>query len=69
MALFTDTHGSGHGLFHALDRVRSAVRTARARRASYLRTYNELDILSDRELNDLGLSRADIARVARSAAE
>lgn len=28
------------------------------------RTYRELDALSDRELNDIGLSRCDIRRVA-----
>lgn len=34
----------------------------------FRRTYNELDRLSDRELNDLGISRADIARIARKSA-
>lgn len=29
------------------------------------RTTNELDALSDRELEDIGLTRADIDRVAR----
>ncbi len=32
---------------------------------SYRRTVNELSALSDRELNDLGISRADIRFVAR----
>ncbi|MCF6320495.1 MAG: DUF1127 domain-containing protein [Rhizobiaceae bacterium] len=32
---------------------------------NYRRTYNELSKLSSRELNDLGLSRFDIASVAR----
>lgn len=69
MALFSDTYSAGPGLFSAFDRARLAVRAARARRAAFLRTYNELDNLTDRELSDLGLSRADIGRVARSAAE
>ena len=33
---------------------------------SYRRTYNELSKLSNRELEDLGLSRFDITSVARS---
>jgi uncharacterized protein YjiS (DUF1127 family) len=32
---------------------------------SYRRTYNELSKLSSRELEDLGISRYDIASVAR----
>jgi len=32
---------------------------------NYRRTYNELSKLSSRELDDLGLSRYDIASVAR----
>jgi uncharacterized protein YjiS (DUF1127 family) len=34
----------------------------------YSRTVSELESLSNRELADLGLSRTDIARVAREAA-
>lgn len=33
----------------------------------YRETVNELGRMSDRELNDLGIGRADIRRVARSA--
>ncbi|WP_105434765.1 DUF1127 domain-containing protein [Neorhizobium tomejilense] len=33
----------------------------------YRETINELGRMSDRELNDLGIGRADIRRVARSA--
>lgn len=32
---------------------------------NYRRTVRELDSLSDRDLNDLGIGRADIRRVAR----
>jgi uncharacterized protein YjiS (DUF1127 family) len=35
----------------------------------YNRTVSELNHLSNRELADLGLSRSDIARVARDAAK
>jgi uncharacterized protein YjiS (DUF1127 family) len=41
----------------------------RARRAAYLRTYDELAACSDRELADLGLSRADIPALARRSAD
>ncbi|RFC66356.1 DUF1127 domain-containing protein [Fulvimarina endophytica] len=33
----------------------------------YQQTYRELDSLSQRELNDLGISRADIPAIARRA--
>lgn len=38
-------------------------------RGVYRRTYNELNQLTQRELDDLGLARADLARVARDAAD
>ncbi len=38
---------------------------ARARRARYERTLNELGRMNDRELGELGLRRCDIRRVAR----
>ncbi|PWR03663.1 DUF1127 domain-containing protein [Meridianimarinicoccus roseus] len=44
------------------------LRTQRARRAAFRRTYDELSVLNDRELNDLGISRADISTIARQAA-
>jgi uncharacterized protein YjiS (DUF1127 family) len=34
---------------------------------TYRNTVSELDRLSNRDLSDLGISRADIRRVARSA--
>lgn len=34
----------------------------------YSRTVNELESLSNRDLADLGISRADITRLAREAA-
>lgn len=39
-----------------------------ARRAVYNQTVRELNVLTDRELADLGLSRFDILTVAREAA-
>ena len=34
----------------------------------FRRTYRELSTLTDRELNDLGISRFDLQRVAKNAA-
>lgn len=44
------------------------IRDSLARRAVYRQTLRELDALSDRDLNDLGLNRSDIRRVAHGAA-
>jgi uncharacterized protein YjiS (DUF1127 family) len=41
---------------------------ARHRRAIFLQTYRELQALSNRELDDLGLPRSEIRRIARDAA-
>ena len=48
--------------------VVEALRNAVMRRKLYTRTLDELRSLSDRDLADLGLSRAMIAEVAREAA-
>ena len=44
--------------------IRAAVQRYRVMR----RTYGELSSLNDRELEDLGIARADIARIARESA-
>ena len=54
-------------LFDALARVWAEFRTALARRQAIAVTRAELNLLSDRELDDLGLSRADIEDAARRA--
>lgn len=40
------------------------IRAAAARRAVYRQTVRELEALSDRDLADLGISRADITDLA-----
>jgi uncharacterized protein YjiS (DUF1127 family) len=40
-------------------------RAARALRAAYLRTLREMQALSDRDLADIGIARADIEDIAR----
>ncbi|MEN8709889.1 MAG: DUF1127 domain-containing protein [Paracoccaceae bacterium] len=37
------------------------------RRAAYKKTVNELSALTDRELNDLGIARTEIAAIAAKA--
>ena len=53
------------------DRVTALITVAReaaARRRVYAQTMAELNMLTDRELNDLGIARSMISRVARDAA-
>ncbi|WP_298853829.1 DUF1127 domain-containing protein [uncultured Ruegeria sp.] len=40
------------------------IKTVRARAAEYQRTYSELQHLSNRELDDIGVRRCDIADIA-----
>ncbi len=47
----------------------AALTLAANRRRSFRQTFNALSRLSDRELEDLGIMRADIERIAREAAE
>jgi uncharacterized protein YjiS (DUF1127 family) len=56
------------GLVDRLVSALTSVKEAIARRRLYLRTLSELNALSDRDLTDLGLSRASVADVAREAA-
>ena len=48
--------------------LRLFLETALRRWRRYSEVRNELHAYSDRELNDMGLSRADIPRIAREAA-
>lgn len=53
------------------DRIAAFVRTYNEgveRRRVYRKTYDELSLLSDRDLEDLGLHRSQIAQVALDAA-
>lgn len=45
-----------------------ATREAWAKRRLYRQTYNELSALSNRDLNDLGIARAQIRGIALEAA-
>lgn len=56
------------GLFAPLADVFAGLSAAWARSRVYARTYNELNALTTRELNDLGISRGMITRLAQEAA-
>lgn len=63
--------GFGNPLFETLGARLTALRAdlaaRRERRALYNRTLAELGRLDTRELDDLGIARADIPRIARDA--
>lgn len=65
LAAFAPTAPS---LRERLASLRAALAEGAAQRRLYRSTLAELDALSDRDLSDLGLARADIGRVAREAA-
>ena len=67
---------SGGFLYHATERLLStpstlidSMRKSAQRRKIYLSTCRELEACSDRELDDIGIARADIRRLAREAAD
>jgi len=65
-ATYVRSHDAG--LMARFEALRSAGAQLLRRRRIYSRTLAELSALTDRELADLGISRFDIARVAREAA-
>lgn len=69
MAFFTDTHTQTSGVSGKVAQVFSNLSIYMKRRAIARQTFAELAGLSDRELSDLGLSRGDIRRIAREAAQ
>lgn len=56
---------AGRSIFH---QKRDQIRQALAKRKVYRATLSELSALSDRDLNDLGISRSNIKRLALEAA-
>ena len=64
LAIFAPTAPS---VWERLASLRAALAERTAQRRLYRSTLRELDALSDRDLSDLGLARADIGRVARQA--
>jgi len=60
----TSTHGGVNLISRVADLIAKA-KEAYALRAEYNRTFSELQGLSDRELNDIGVRRCDIKDIAR----
>ncbi len=67
MAFADSIRGIETGLMTRLSLGRA--RAAFARRRDYNRTFNELSKLSDRELDDMGIGRGQIAVIARVTTE
>jgi len=60
----------GHAdLIHRIATFATPLRLVLRRRAAYNKTLNELSSCTDRDLNDLGIARYDIPRIAREAAD
>ncbi len=59
------SYGARTRAHHAADGVLARLRKALADHRLYLRTVEELERLSDRELGDLGIHRAQIRETAR----
>lgn len=52
---------------HWVEALKNAFLEARRKRQIYLTTHTELSAMSDRDLTDLGIARADIPRLASEA--
>ncbi len=68
MAYVTTTRIARKGFADRLGNVKDAVLAAIVQRRVYARTVAELNLLTDRELTDLGISRLGITEIAREAA-
>jgi uncharacterized protein YjiS (DUF1127 family) len=68
MAYVNTTQSARSGLMARLAFLKDGVATALQQRRTYARTVAELNALTDRELNDLGISRLSIPEIAHEAA-
>ena len=68
MAMATKIHAGGAGIALLISSGLYGLMRRFDERRIYRRTVAELSQLGDRELDDLGIARFDIPRVARSAA-
>ena len=67
MALTADSSFAKPAAFGGIFAVLNKLTEAMQRRRVYRTTVNELSALSDRDLSDLGISRASIRRLAQDA--
>ncbi len=65
---YVNSRATSVGLIDRLVSALTYVKEVIERRRLYVRTLNELNALTDRELSDLGISRASVSEVAREAA-
>lgn len=65
MAYVTTHQSAPAAFFDRLSAAISSFRQARQDQRMFRKTVSELRALSDRELNDLGLSRSNLLEVAR----
>ncbi len=68
MAYATHIESSRRGFFNRVEATLKAFGEARAQRKVYRQTHIELSRLSNRDLADLGITRAEISFIAREAA-
>ncbi len=68
MAIATEAHAVEAGAFNRIAGIFHAVVTTVQKRRVYRLTLSELSKLSDRELDDLGISRGNLHTIARRAA-
>ena len=68
MAYATETRAVGGSLAQKFSEFRAQIADRFAKYQTYRQTMNELGLLSDRDLSDLGLTRGDVHRVAVEAA-
>ncbi len=66
MARPNNTPSQNAGVLGFFNRARHDFASYRARRAQIRQTSDELHSMSDRELNEIGISRGDIPQIARS---
>ena len=64
----TTITSTNRGHLNPIQKVLFSIENYFATRSAYVTTFNELNRLSEHELNDLGLCRADIQGIAKKAA-
>ena len=67
MAYITETHGLRATILGRIADFLGEMAKSYTDARLMQRTYDELDSLSQRELDDLGIDKTDIARIAREA--
>jgi uncharacterized protein YjiS (DUF1127 family) len=62
------THNHATSAWQILSDLKASLAERHARNRAYRSTVSELSAMSDRDLTDIGICRADIASIARQAA-